>query len=171
MRPLTFFQNLIFLAVFCLTSCQGEPQNSESCKYGKPQAIFSDAHEGINKQSFELNQQGSVERVSFSDGQELEVYQSGCEELKQTFQFQFPGDYSERPDSFWIAQSVDRFSYLSSLGPNYSSFGTWAQFIEEKFPNMKLAEEVELAPGYFVKVDRIVSKDVSLLQLMLFLRE
>jgi len=153
---------------FLLFSCQDKPGDDafEDCKYGKPEAIFSAELEEVKKHRFRMKKKEGIETISFHDGMELVIYQSGCDHIQQQYQFELPpaGDTIDTQQAeYWIAQTITAFQSLGDLGPEFFSYSSWAQAIAEKAAEFKLAEFLEVQPGFFVKIDRIESSDKATL--------
>ncbi len=158
---------------FCLLgllffSCQNDTSSGDfdKCKYGQPEAIFDDELEEVEYHRFRLKKKEGVEKVRFHSGLELTIYQSGCDYIKQEYQFELPAI----PDSidtqepvYWIGRTISSFQELGSLGPEFFSYASWAQTIAEQAAEFKLAEFLEVQPGFFVKVDRIEGEKENIL--------
>ena len=94
MKKLTIL-SFIFLLATVFIGCGNESspskktseQNQEKCKYGTPTPIFSDALSKVTDHSFSAEGQKGIEEVSFENGVELELLQSGCNEILQSYQF------------------------------------------------------------------------------------
>ncbi len=163
-------KNCIYLLVLgtLFFSCQNntEQGNFENCRYGRPEAIFNEEMDEVIKHQFRIKQKEGIEHVSFADGMELTIFQSGCDYIKQQFQFEIAADkdtIDTKNTEYWIAQSINSFQKLGSLGPQFFSYSSWAQAIAERAADFKLAEFLEVQPGFFVKIDRIESADTNTL--------
>ena len=159
---------LIRSLVFCLfsflilTAC-ASGSNENACPYGKPAPIFSDTLEAVRAHIFETNEQEASEQVLFVTGQELEILQSGCETLRQEFQFSMEGDYTSETPAFWLQQATLYFQFLGKLSNQHYALYAWGQAIAEVAPEMKLGEAYEVQPHFEVTVDKIVSKEQAML--------
>jgi len=159
-------KNYICLIVcgILLFSCQNnnEKDEFENCRYGEPKAIFDTEMEEVKSHQFRIKQKEGVENVSFTDGTELTIFQSGCDYIKQQFQFEMAVTNDSTDTSlpeYWIAATINVFQKLGSMGPDFFSYSSWAQAIAERAADFKLAEFLEVQPGFFVKIDRIESSD------------
>lgn len=141
--------------------------NKSDCKYGQPTAIFNANQPGIQQHRFKTDGNEATEQVTFSDGLEMTLLQSGCNEIRQEFQFNLKGNFQTQATDFWINQAVQLLKRLGGLGHHYSGFNQWAQLIETQAPMIKLAENTALQPGYYVHIDRILSADNATLVLTL----
>ena len=140
----------------------------ENCRYGKPVAIFEESLPGIAKHDFQLKAGEGIERVVFESGKELTIIQSGCDSIRQDFHFVFPDEkYANADPSFWIDTTVEEFRAFAGLGPQYLMFSSWAQSIASKKESIRLAQSEEIQPGFFVRIDRIVSSDHAILMVTL----
>lgn len=148
------------LLVAMITSCG---DNAPTCKYGDAAPIFSQELPGVVKHTFEKEKTGSLESVQFDKGMKLEVRQSGCTALKQEFRFIVPGNYAQYPDSSWIKESVKQLLFLSKLSFAQDGLKMWAGAIELQKSNIKLGQPTEIEQGIFVKIDKILSPEQSIL--------
>lgn len=159
-------KNYIYIIVCGLLffSCQNNDSKDgfENCRYGQPEAIFNKEMGEVAKHQFRIKQKEGIENVRFVDGKELTIFQSGCDYIKQQYQFEIaiPSDTIDTAKSeYWIAQSINAFQELGSLGPQFFSYSSWAQAMAERAAEFKLAEFLEVQPGFFVKIDGIESTD------------
>jgi len=169
---MTFSINpLLFLIICILTfSCGTDnssndnknPSDNEVCKYGTPTPIFSNDLGKVTKHAFNAKGQKGVERVKFENGVDLELLQSGCNELMQSYRFALKADL-EGNDQFWVEQAVEQFRYLSTLSENHLSFSLWAGAIQNSAEFISLGETFEPEPSTFIKIDKIPSGEKTLL--------
>ena len=77
--------------LFVIIAC-GSNSNDPfaDCAQGRPVAIFSDSLEAVARHQFEIKDKIGMEQVAFKNGVALEVYQSGCDLVRQEFRFQLP---------------------------------------------------------------------------------
>ncbi|MFK8103580.1 MAG: hypothetical protein AB8G15_13685 [Saprospiraceae bacterium] len=148
---------------FLLSSCDNQP----ACSLGDPVAIFQPTMGKVMQHSFKLTTQNSQESVVFENGISLELFQTGCEQIKQEFQFQIKGDYQEMPPEFWIEASASQFQYMSKVSESLMSFQLWGQSIMENAANIKLGERFALGPGFYIKIDKVSAKEQSILNIEL----
>lgn len=156
---------LLLLIVACRN--QGAEAYFENCKYGKPQAIFDVSVPGIIEHEFQLKREEGVEKITFESGKDLTIRQMGCETIRQEFAFDLPGQYEKGSAQAWIERAVQEFQSLASLGPDYLMFSSWAQAIAAKSEQIRLAESVEIQPGFYVRIDRVVGADNATLLITL----
>lgn len=154
---------LLFCSIAMLLSCNSTPK----CSLGDPVAIFSPKMSKVKQHEFKLTQQNSQELVSFENGISLELFQSGCENIKQEFQFQIKGDYQEMPEEFWIQASASQFQYMSSVDQSLQTFQLWGQSIMENIKEIKIGERFSLGPGFFIKIDKVSAEAQSILSIEL----
>lgn len=162
---------LLFLIICILTlGCSSDnpsndnknPSINEACKYGAPTPIFSKDLEKVTKHAFTAEGQKGVEKVKFENGVDLELLQSGCNELTQSYRFFLQGDL-EGNDQFWAEQAVEQFRYLSTLSENHLSFSLWAGAIQNSVEFISLGESFEPEPNTFIKIDKIPSGEKTIL--------
>ncbi|RMG85377.1 MAG: hypothetical protein D6714_06065 [Bacteroidetes bacterium] len=163
-RPLLGVSLLFF--AWALSGC-GDGTEKETCKTGKPVAVFSDALAGIERHDFTVNGNNSVETVTFSNGVRLELSQSGCETLTQEFRFYITGYKPTDDPKEWIDLAIAQFDFLGGLDPELAHFSSWAAALRQARDNMHTAVGYELAPGRWVKIDRIVSGPEIILRITL----
>lgn len=142
-------------------------QQEVKCKYGQPVAIFSEKLAKIKKQSFEVNGQKGVETVEFEDGKYLELFQSGCNEIRQEYRFTIQGEHQDKPDAFWFAEAINHMSYIGQLDERYAVIGIWVGALERLSPEMTIGQFSEAEPSTFIMVDKIVESGSSLLLVVL----
>lgn len=157
---------LLFFTILTFGCRQGGKDNADNCKYGRPTPIFS-SNPAIQTHRFTASENEAEEQVLFKDSTRLTVIQSGCNEIRQQFQFELQGSYQEETPSFWIQKTIERLRSLGSMGPDYQAFNAWAQSIEAQQNELKLAESVALEPGFFVTIDGIVGAGNATLVLTL----
>jgi hypothetical protein len=132
-----------------------------------PQPIFSDELAGVSMHDFIRTGTEALEVVAFDSGVFLEVFQSGCDTLLQEFRFQLPDAGPEREPAEWLTAAQAQFNALGALGPQYLAFKEYAQAMERPGEEFRLAEPMELAPGFWAKVDKIESFDGATLVVVL----
>jgi hypothetical protein len=157
---------LSILFVLQFASCSNSSQNSSNsdCKYGSPTAIFSDTLQQISQHQFSTNNNESTESIVFEDGIELQILQSGCNNIKQEFQFKYQGNFQDRNLQQWTEEALKQFIRLSQLHPDYMVFQLWGQAIAAKAEEIKRAERIELESGFYFKLDWIAgSNDANLM--------
>jgi hypothetical protein len=148
---------LSFIALFFLFSCKDEKKKPfEKCKYGAPIPIFKEGNEKeIASRNFTMTKESSYENITFSDGTELQVVQSGCNEIIQEFTFYYKPDVKISSDEEWKKQAIDEFLKISNLDPKYIPFKSWAKAIGLAAPDMRLGQATELEKDFFVTIDKV----------------
>ena len=163
MQYLPFSPTLLLLVIFGGLIACGEKDPFADCQYGKPQPVFSNQTPRVVQHNFTIRALQGIEQVVFDNKTKLELIQKGCDDIRQEFVFEIPGSFSSQPDDFWIQRAVAQFRFLSALDPQYADLQLWAQAIEANAPQMKLGENTQVQPGFFVKINRIVSTDYVIL--------
>lgn len=153
---------LFILQVLFWTAC-GSEASSEKCKYGEPLAIFSEELEQIQSHSFQQNGQKAVEELLFADRTRLEIFQSGCNEIRQEFRFYLPAADTSLPDSLWFNMATDRMLFLGGLDSRYMSLGMTGQIIKENKAQMQLGQFQGMDFDSYIMVDRIAEPNNSML--------
>lgn len=158
---------ICYLFLFVTISCSGDSKgNSGKCKFGTPVAVFSNTLEKVKAHSFTQQAQKAVETVQFENGVSLELIQTGCNEIKQSFTFTLSKDL-EGDEAFWIEQAENQFRYLAMLSNKYASYALWANVFDQGAHLIRLGETFEPEPNTFINVDRIPSADHNLLVITL----
>ena len=152
---------LLMLSVACRN--QGAEAYFENCKYGKPEAIFDASTPQIEEHSFKLRREEGIERIVFESGKELTIRQMGCDAIRQEFEFVLPGTYDKGSVRKWVEITVQEFQSLANLGANYLMFSSWAQAISGSSEQINLAESVEIQPGFYVNIDRVIGQESTTL--------
>lgn len=148
-----------------LASCGGAPGQDAfaDCRYGAPEPIFHASLPAVARHDFQLLKGQGIEQLAFKDGLELEVLQSGCEYIEQEFRFRQAGKFQKAPPDFWIDEAARIFNRLGSLGPEYLSYYSLAQAIDEQAGRIRLGQDIELQPGFFFKMEPISAADETTL--------
>lgn len=164
------FKILMLVFITSLTFACRRADNSSAqnnCKYGTPEAIFTENQPGIVAHSFQVAENEGVENLQFANGVALTLIQSGCDHIRQEFRFALPGMPESDVPAYWITQTINLLRMMGSFGSDYQVFSAWAQLIEERAEEIKLAESLELQQGFFMRIDRILSTDSATLVLTL----
>jgi hypothetical protein len=134
------------------------------CKFGKAVPIFPKGLPIVTEQHFEAREADAFETIVFKNGLRLQITQSGCNDLKQLFEFMQQGDYAQRGDEFWKKTAVDQLKMMSTMHASLQTLSVWAGAIENVLPTLKLGESTEIEPNTYVKIDKITNgKDAVLL--------
>lgn len=135
----------------------------QECVFGDPQPMFSPSMGPVLNHSFEKNGQNATEEVTFSNGQEVTVLQSGCDTIVQEFRF-FTTTFSEDPGKgFWLDQAVQQFYYLSAVDRKLEPFALWAVEINSKPDQVQLGKPFKVSGGNTITIDRISGSEESIL--------
>ena len=159
------------LLFFLTAGCQNtpsEPRSFSDCSLPAPVAVFNDALAAVKSHDFQLKDLEGIEEVEFTNGMHLTLIQSGCETVRQEFQFQIPGsDFPPNDTEYWIAEALRQLRYLAGLGPQYLSLNDWAQAIEMNKNQFRLGEPAEIQVGFRAEIDRILYADHATVLLIL----
>lgn len=162
---------ILFIFITILTFACGQSTSdtaeTQDCKYGTPEALFDAEQPGITAHRFTANQTEATEQVAFSNGIQLTLLQSGCDHIRQEFRFELSEVPEGADQQFWITRTVEFLRMLSSSGPSYAAFATWADEIEQRQDDIKLAESFAIQQGFYVRIDRIRSAEDATLVLIL----
>ena len=171
MMTITRFSIILLLFVAFFFAC-GESNSDPfaDCQYKKPVAAFSESLSEVNSHTFKMEGTTGVEQVLFKNGVSLELYQSGCNEIRQEFRFIIPGTFEIDEPQFWIDQAAQQFDYLGELSDAHAGMLMWAGEIRKNTARLELGQALEIQPTYFIKIDRIRSMDKVLIIVELFQR-
>lgn len=163
---------IIFLLFTTLLFACGESNSDPfaDCQYKKPVAAFSESLSEVNSHTFKMEGTTGVEQVVFKNGVSLELYQSGCNEIRQEFRFTIPGTFEVDEPQFWVDQAARQFDYLGELSDAHAGMLMWAGEIRKNTTRLELGQALEIQPTYFIKIDRIRSTDKALIIVELFQR-
>ncbi|MDX1666637.1 MAG: hypothetical protein R3350_05395 [Saprospiraceae bacterium] len=157
-----------FLTLFALACAfDGEGNSFSDCKYDRPQPIFESDLPTVVEHQFDIRRMKGIEEVEFSGHPDLTIIQSGCDHIRQEFQFELDSLPQNTEAAFWIDLAQEQFHRLGNLSPDYLVFLSWAQEIKEKAYQIKLAESIELQPGFYVRIDKIISRNSAILLVVL----
>ena len=155
----TFLLVLTAALYGCQTGASADPFSK--CKYGKPQPVFPNSYSEVDSQYFEIKGMSGLEKVWFVNGLYIELLQEGCDKARQVFHFRLKGNFSRWED--WLQLSASQLEYLSAISEKHLELGMWAQAIRQHKEQIPLDEKVEIQPGYFVKVDKVLGADYVIL--------
>jgi len=153
---------MVTIMLLALVSCGGE---SDQCKYSTPVAIF----QGIDKienHTFEATGNNAVEHIFVpSMGMDVELYQSGCNELEQEFRFHIhealPLNIPPQECAMLTAVIFDK---LSGLSPNLIPLAQWAGAIKENAEAFKYNEKIRLkGTPMQVQLDKVHQSNSTML--------
>jgi hypothetical protein len=174
--PRTIFVCSFVAAIFVITtiSCNELTPKEEirevieedyfaNCKYNSPIPVFSTNINGVSTHSFELQARQAVEKVVFDVGLVLTIYQRGCNEIEQYFEFTVSGKFETTPDEQWVRQAGQYFYYIGGLDEQYLPLYEWGELMMQYAPSAKLGNDFEPYPEFFIQVTTKVFNDHTLL--------
>lgn len=141
-----------------LASCSNSGGKEGDCPTS-PNAIFSEDLVGVDSHDFMQTGTEGLEIVAFSNGVFLEIFQSGCDSLRQEFRFRFPDPMEEESPEFWFQEAQNQFRTLGSLGPTYAPFSQYADAMALQGDVFRLTQPMEVETGFWMQVDKIQSFD------------
>lgn len=166
---------LAILISLIFFSCGNKNQDSDDpfadCKFGKPEPVFSKEIPKINSHDFRLAGREGIEKVVFENGVHLEIFQSGCDAIRQEFQFTLAGNFGKVPADFWVLRAIEQFQYMGTLGEKFAAFSFWANAMQQSASRFALGQALEVQPGAFVTLDKIFSPDHTILIVVLSQQE
>ncbi|MCB0706210.1 MAG: hypothetical protein KDC34_12905 [Saprospiraceae bacterium] len=159
-------KHLFFICLLSTSLWQCSNSSDDACRYGKPKPIFSDEMAGVVSHSFLQEGQEGNEQIRLQSGLEVEIYQTGCDAIKQEFRFTLQDLPPTQPDAFWISAAAACFIELSTLEADPIIFSQYAQAIQQYAPNFILGEQAELATGFYMMIDGIKMGGEGLLRVV-----
>lgn len=142
--------------------------SSDQCKYSAPIALFDVNNPAVTKQDFTLKGMASTEFVEFENGLRLELLQDGCKALTQEFRFEIPDAKDNNDPLSWSELSVQLFRFLGAKNQNiFQMADAWANLIEEQKNEIKLGQAYPIAPGFDIKIDKMMSQNYGTLVVMI----
>lgn len=170
-NPKSIFFLVLLIGLFIVGCGDDAPkQNStdfSDCKYGKPEAIFSASIPQITSHSFNIHQREGIELANFDNGIKMELIQSGCDNIIQSFKFRIPGDHRKKSSLEWVDEAVKQLRYLGGLDQKYAALSFWGNEIEQIKSTLKLGSTQDIQQGFKVKIDKVLSTRESILLLEL----
>lgn len=163
------FCSLCLVLFACQNTEEQAAEDYSDCRYEKPEAIFYDGLPQISDHEFNLRGRGSEESFVLSNSIKISIFQYGCDYRTQEFQFDLGNRASCDEPAACTRQAVQFFQSLSRLGPEYHTFRVWAKAINDVAHEMRFGQAVQLAEGFWVKVDE--RKKLGSTTLMLTLSE
>ncbi|MEO1435423.1 MAG: hypothetical protein AAFV80_07795 [Bacteroidota bacterium] len=137
--------------------------STPKCKFDPPVALFTEDHPEVNSQRFEIEGMRAVETVEFAKPIQLELLQDGCETTEQEFRFTIE-NVPDQPDEYWIFQTIACFQYLVTASEKLGAQGVQlVNALQAASPDLKLGQRLPLAPGFFIRVDKVESGDQAIL--------
>ena len=158
-------KKILFLSTFSFfLACANNDKGNEAaeadlsqCKLGKPTAIFSTKMSNIATQNFVEQPSETVETVAWKSGLQLELTQSGCQHIKQVFQFTRPENKTATP-LFWLQDAANCFKEMAATDEKLASLGMWAGMIEQNLSQFQLGQALEVEKGHFIKIDCMMNQ-------------
>jgi hypothetical protein len=160
LTPLLFSLPLLF-------ACKSE---KPKCRYGKPEAIFSDGMPTVKKHFFQIKDETGVEMVAFENKLLVEIEQSGCNKAMQQFTYVMLGDFKDASDDDFKLLAIKFFDDFAKVSPKLVSFGFWAKAMHDIKDKMRLSEQIKLEQDGFiryVRIDKILGSEKATLVVQL----
>jgi len=140
-----------FFILAFIYACGGSSTDN-GCAMGTPQAMFSESLNGISSHSFKLVQNNSTESFTYN-GSPVVIYQTGCDQVSQEFQFNFSTKTGE--DQEGMLKVADILTSWSKLGKKQEQFGSWAEQIRMVSGDMSMGQSFNPAPNIEIALDRV----------------
>lgn len=157
---------LVFLLLVC--ACGETPKASENtfeeCLYEQPEAIFSSSVPTVVNHEFIMNGRVGVERIVFESGLQIDIHQSGCDELQQNFFFYLDKSLSATAT---ITQAAEYFYDLGTLDEAYLPLYEWGDLINKHAAAISLEQSYVVYPGFYVTIKQYKKKSNHLLEVVL----
>lgn len=152
---------LLLIGILFFVSACGP--SKPKCKFDPPVALFTTEHPEVQSQRFEIEGMRAVESVEFVKPIQLELLQDGCETTEQEFRFTVE-NVPDQTDEYWIFQVIACFKYMVSASEKLGAQGLQlVNAIQAAAPDLTLGQRLPLAPGFFIRVDKVESGDQCIL--------
>jgi len=141
------------ISILCLLYCAGcaeDPANGpgfEQCRYAAPEPVFHEGLPGLSRHEFELLGKRAEEKFWVDRELKVALEQSGCDYIRQVFQFEWQGGARGNSSVYWSRTAADKFRRLAQFGAPYLSFKAISDAIRSKERQIQTGESVELQPG------------------------
>lgn len=143
--------------MWSLTACEANEEAVEdysNCRYERPEAIFYPGLPQISNHQFHAKGSGSEETFLLSDRISVSILQYGCDYRTQEFIFELEGRSVCDAPASCSREVAQLFQTLARLGPEYHVFRSWSQAIKEVSDQMQFGKNLQLAEGFWVKLDQ-----------------
>ncbi|MEZ5044438.1 MAG: hypothetical protein R2828_31380 [Saprospiraceae bacterium] len=164
-RLALFFISLMLLTLGC--SSDSTDDLFIDCAYSAPEKIFSEDLPSVSLHHFQMGNMQAEETLQFENGSKLKLIQSGCDYLKQAFEFSSPMLERQKSATYWVEESLNLLKMISQLGPEFITYNSWASAIHQKTAEFELDKFLELQEGYYVKINHRNQKGDAILMLTL----
>lgn len=129
----------------------------EDCLHGKPKPLYDKEFPGVITHHFEIRNDYSIEKVSFSEDYHITILQSGCEKFTQEFIFNFNSPPFFPEDGQFLA--IRELEKLGSQRNDNIAYKAWADLILARIDALNKGESVELTKGFFASIKKIISEN------------
>jgi hypothetical protein len=177
-------RNLLIISILTLLLYGCKEQKTEQttdCPYGAPQAILMQNALGVSDYTFEATGQNSTETAMLSDtffatdSLRFTLLQSGCETVRQEFQFELPAaNYTNVADSFFVQRVAEGLRFIAERNPQSAqtflpNFAAELFFAAGNVPlGQPLAVDSEAVPKLRFVINKVVSETEGMVSLELF---
>ncbi len=151
---------LLILVLSTMLSCGTE---SKKCRYGHAEPIFGSVYEKVIEHRFTKTGQLTFENIVFENKMELEIQQSGCDSIRQVFQFRIPEDVNNEKPEYFKEMVIQFFGYLSLVSDKHFSLHHLGKVVSQHFNEIKLGKSFRMQENYYLKIDRIAGKNDAIL--------
>lgn len=159
----------LLLLLFFSVNCSNDSTDDLfiDCRYSAPEQLFSKGLPEIENHQFLVDKMTSEEILHFKDGSKLRLIQSGCDYLKQEFEFSAPSFGNQKSTAYWLENTLSLLQKLSRLGPEYITYRQWAAAIKQKANLFELDKNIKLAEDSYVRINRANHRGDAILMLTL----
>lgn len=151
------------LSILACVALSCGSSTDEKCRYGSAEPIFDTSYEKVLKHSFSKKGQLTYEQIVFENQMELEIQQSGCDSIRQVFQFKIPEDVRSQESAYFKEMTIQFFIYLSQISDKHFSLHHLGKVVSQHFQEIKLGKPFMMQENYFLKIDRILGSNESIL--------
>ena len=167
-----YFYFLFFLlSLACLLlGCFGNGNESKTCKYSPPTAVFAGI-DSFQNHSFSVNGQDGVERIFFPKiDMDIELYQSGCNAREQEYRFHLHEPYPlNTPPEVCAMHIANLFYILSQQSPQkLGELQQWAEAIRADAKSFQYNEKMQFQGSHIkAQIDKTHQTESAILTLLI----
>lgn len=162
--------SLLLILGACEEHTKEDSTDFSNCMFEEPTAVFDPSLSFVEEHVFILHPSEAIEQVVFENGLELELTQSGCNEIVQVFQFKLYGNFPDLATQVWLEKAGQYFLYMGTLDELYFPLYKWGEAMLENAATVKLNQTFQLNETFSIKVNRKKYEHHALLSVTLKMR-
>ena len=163
-HSLLLIKTVMFLLIVsaCSKDNSGKQDSASSdCLYNAPVAIFEQVKDSLMNYNFEvLGTHKTTESFMMLDDQ-IEIIQSGCNEISQEFRFQTKSSLDI------VDYSSDIFNKFSALDPALFALNQFASEFQNQKELIKTGQKIQFSEIIYLKMDETPIGDSRLIRILM----